>query len=182
MPADDLAYLRWLMQFDAATRQIVAQQARALPSPVQKQDLTRVRAMFQQWEDARHEAGVLNTKASMAAEYTLRLQQIQSQFPQAVPPPDCREIAAGYSRFLASLTDSAQFNTRVYRELAQLMQNPHGTSQMIPTDLQDGGAAVDARIRGEMESAKQITNAALSGFFQQYPGQIPGDIAAFRVQ
>jgi hypothetical protein len=182
LTAEDIAYLRWLIQVDAVVGQIVAQEARDLPPPTREPERLRVRAMLQSWEDSRPAVASANTHASMAAGFAERLRAAQAQFRNQPAPPNCRTIAAEYGRVLAGLSGSTQFHARLYRYIAQLMQNPRAASQMVPPDLQDGGIAEDARLRAEVETAKASANAALADLFQRFPGPLPGDIAAFRLR
>jgi hypothetical protein len=48
--------------------------------------------------------------------------------------------------------------------------------------MQDGGIAASTKLRSELQNAKENTHAALSGLSRQFPGQLPADIAAFRVK
>jgi hypothetical protein len=178
----DIAYLRWLIQFDTVTQQIVAEQTQTLPSGLAQQDQTRIRAMLRSWEDSRREAAAFNTKASMAAAYTVRLQQMQTQFQNRPVPPNCEAVAAGYRGVLAGFTTAMEFNTRLYRQSAQLIENPRAATQMIPSDMQDGGIAANRKIMAEIQNAKDSTHAALSELSRQFPGQLPADIARFRVR
>ncbi len=180
--AEDLAYLRWLIQFDAATQQIVAQQSHDLPSAFQGKDQNRVNAILKSWQDSRTELSEINNKAAMAEQFTRQLQQIQTQFQAQSIPADCRNIASSYESVLARHAGTQQFNARLYREFAQIIQNPRAATAMLPTDLQDGGAGIDTQLRNRMQSAKDTTNGALSKFAARFPGQIPADIAAFRVR
>ena len=180
--AEDLAYLRWLIQFDAATQQIVAQQAHDLPSAFQSRDQNRLRAMLKSWQDSRAELSQINNQAAQAEQFTRQLQQIQTQFQSRPAPSDCQHIAAGYGQVLAGFADSQQFNARLYREFQQIIGNPRAATAMLPADLQDGGAGIDTRLKTQMQSARDTTNGALSDFSARFPGQMPPDIAAFRVK
>ncbi len=182
LTAADIAYLRWLMQFDRVTRQIAGEQSRALPSPLLQRDQTRLRAILRSWEDSRREAAAFSTKASMATAYTLRLQQMQAQFQSQPAPTGCAGVAEGYRRFLAGLTNAMDFQARVYRQSAQLIENPRAATQLIPAELQDGGIAADRNLRSERESARESTNAELARLSREFPDQLPADIAGFHVE
>ncbi|MES2463987.1 MAG: hypothetical protein V4671_25735 [Armatimonadota bacterium] len=156
LSAEDLAYLRWLIQFDAALQQIVAQQAHDLPSALEDRERTRTRALLKSWEDSRAEVAAANSHASTGVAFAERLRPFPQQFQSQPPPPNC--------------------------QMALLLQNPRAASQMVPPDMQDGGVAEDSRLRRELQSARDSTNAALSDLTRRFPHGLPADIAAFRVR
>jgi hypothetical protein len=177
----DLAYLRWLIQFDTAVQQILVQQAHDLPRAMQGRGENRLDVMLKSWQDSRQTIADMNTNAARSDLFAGRLREVQEQFQSQPAPPNCRAIAQGYSRFLTSLVAQEGFNGRIYRQFGVLLQNPRAGTAMLPADLQDGGVGIDSQLTGERQGARQGTNAALSALLGQFPDDIPADIAGFQV-
>lgn len=178
----DLAYLRWLIQFDTVVQQTLVQQAHDLPRAMGGRGENRLDVMLKSWQDSRQTIANMSTNAAMSDQFAGHLRDVQGQFQSQPAPPNCQAISQGYSRSLASLAAQEAFNGRLYRQFGVLLQNPRAGTAMLPADLQDGGIGIDSQLKTEGQSARQETNAAFSALQGRFPDDIPPDIARFQVR